>query len=189
MASATAGNPHDSLKKARCVLLPRGPVLRSFVKSKFPFNHLPITIMTEDKSTTSASEKLESSQAHAKKALEATTIAAREVAEAAKSNAMSAYSASKLELEAAAHDLKDAALSTYEDLSQAAKEKYSDLSQKARTRYSNVADLTSEATAEYKTQLEDLAIQTEDYVRDNPLTAIGVTFAAGIVLGLLLRRR
>ena len=40
--------------------------------------------MSEHKNTPSPSEKLESSQAHAKKALEVTAAAAREVAEAAK---------------------------------------------------------------------------------------------------------
>jgi ElaB/YqjD/DUF883 family membrane-anchored ribosome-binding protein len=42
---------------------------------------------------------------------------------------------------------------------------------------------------EYRDQLEDLAGQAEDYVRDNPFRAVGITFAAGLVLGLLLRRR
>ena len=46
-----------------------------------------------------------------------------------------------------------------------------------------------EAAGEYRDQLEDLAEQAEDYVRDNPFRAVGITFAAGLVLGLLLRRR
>jgi len=145
--------------------------------------------MTEHKHTPSASEKLESSQAHAKKALDVTTAAAREVAEAAKSSALNAYSTGRVELEAAAEDLKHAARSTYEDISKTARAKYGDLSKQARDRYSNAAELTSEAAAEYKAQLEELAEQAEDYVRDNPLRAVGITFAAGLFLGLLLRRR
>jgi len=143
---------------------------------------------TQEKSNLVA-DKLESSQAHALKALEATTAAAREVAEAAKSSALGAYSTSREELEAAALDLKDAALNTYDDLSQTAKAKYGDLSQKARARYENVAGLTSDAAAEYKEQFAELAVQAEDYVRDNPFRAVGITFAAGIFLGLLMRRR
>jgi ElaB/YqjD/DUF883 family membrane-anchored ribosome-binding protein len=154
-----------------------------------PLTIPPITTMTDDKTSTLASEKLESSQAHAKKALDATTAAAREVAEAAKNSARGAYSTSREELGAAAQDLKEAARSTYDDLSQTAKEKYGDLSEKARARYADVADLTSNAAQEYKTQFEDIAVQAEDYVRDNPFKAVGIVFAAGIVLGLLLRRR
>jgi hypothetical protein len=44
-------------------------------------------------------------------------------------------------------------------------------------------------SAEYRDQIEDLADQAEEYVRDNPFRAVGITFAAGLVLGLLLRRR
>ena len=145
--------------------------------------------MTEEKTSTSATEKLQSSQIHAKKAYDATATAAREVAVTAKASALSAYSASRDELEAAALDLKDAARSTYEDLSKTAKAKYGDLSEQAIKRYGDVADLTSETALEYKAQLEDLAVQAEDYVRDNPFRAVGITFAAGLVLGLLLRRR
>ena len=41
-----------------------------------------------------------------------------------------------------------------------------------------MADLTSETALEYKAKLEDLAVQAEDYVRDNPFKAVGITFAA-----------
>ncbi len=159
----------------------------SFLKSPPPTN--PNSIMTESKHTTSVSEKLESSQAHAKKALETTTAAALEVAELAKNNARSAYAASRGELEAAANDLKDAARHTYKDLSKTAKAKYGDLSQQALERYNEVAEQATQAAAEYKAQFEDLAEQAEDYIRDNPLRAVGITFAAGVVLGLILRRR
>ena len=56
-------------------------------------------------------------------------------------------------------------------------------------RHQNVADRAGEAAAQYRDQFEDLAEQAEDYVRDNPFRAVGITFAAGVVLGLLLRRR
>ena len=145
--------------------------------------------MTEEKSSISATEKLQSSQIHAKKAFDATAAAACEVAETAKASALNAYSSSRGELEAAALDLKDAARSTYEDLSKSAKAKYGDLSAQAIKRYGDVADLTSETALEYKAQLEDLAVQAEDYVRDNPFRAVGITFAAGLLLGLIMRRR
>ena len=145
--------------------------------------------MTEEKTSTSATEKLQSSQIHAQKALDATAAAAREVAETAQASALNAYSASRGELEAAALDLKDAARSTYDDLSKTAKAKYGDLSEQAIKRYGDVADRTSETALEYKAQLEDLAVQAEDYVRDNPFRAVGITFAVGLLIGLLLRRR
>ena len=121
--------------------------------------------------------------------MDATATAAREVAETAKVSALNAYSASRAELGAAAIDLKDAARSTYEDLSKTAKAKYGDLSEQAIKRYGDVADLTSETALEYKAQLEDLAVQAEDYVRDNPFRAVAITFAAGLLLGLIMRRR
>jgi len=52
-----------------------------------------------------------------------------------------------------------------------------------------LADRAVDAVADYRNQIEDLADQAEDYVRDNPFKAVGITFAAGLVLGLLLRRR
>jgi ElaB/YqjD/DUF883 family membrane-anchored ribosome-binding protein len=135
--------------------------------------------MSESSNTSNpAAEKLGSSQAHAKKALETTATVAREVAEVAKSGARTAYTAGREELGAAAQDLKEAARHTYEDLSR-----------EAKTRYSEVIDRSSEVAAEYRVQLEDLADQAEDYIRDNPFRAIGITFAAGVFLGLLLRRR
>ena len=102
---------------------------------------------------------------------------------------MAAYSAGRSELGAAAEDLKHAARTTYEDLSQTAKVKYGDLSEQARKKYTDVANLTTGAAQQYKAQFEDLAVQAEDYVRDNPFKAVGITFAAGMLLGLLLRRR
>lgn len=148
-----------------------------------------ITPMNDNTHTTSATEKLESSQAHAKKALDVTATAAREVAEAAKSSARAAYSTGREELGAAANDLKHAARSTYEDLSKTARAKYGDLSQQARERYNDAAERTSETAAEYKAQFDEIADQAEDYVRDNPFKAVGITFAVGLVIGLLLRRR
>ena len=135
--------------------------------------------MSESSNTSRpAAEKLESSQAHATKALETTASAAREVAEAARSGARTAYATGREELGAAAKDLKDAARHTYQDLSS-----------EARARYGDVIDRTGELAEEYRVQLEDLAAQAEDYVRDNPFRAVGITFAAGLVVGLLLRRR
>jgi ElaB/YqjD/DUF883 family membrane-anchored ribosome-binding protein len=145
--------------------------------------------MTDSKNTPSPSEKLESSQLHAKKALEATAAAAREVAEAAKSGARSAYSTGRGELEAAAHDLKDVARHTYDGLSKAAKSTYDGLANEARERYSHLAEEAGEAVAQYMAQFDELTEEAEDYVRDNPFKAVGITFAAGLLLGLLLRRK
>jgi ElaB/YqjD/DUF883 family membrane-anchored ribosome-binding protein len=129
-------------------------------------------------SSNPAAEKLESSHAHARKALETTTNAALGIAEVAKSGARAAYETGREELAAAAKDLKEAARHTY-----------GDLSREARARYGDVLDRSSEIAAEYRVQFEDLADEAEDYVRDNPFRAVGITFVAGLVLGLLLRRR
>jgi ElaB/YqjD/DUF883 family membrane-anchored ribosome-binding protein len=113
------------------------------------------------------SEKLESSQAHAKKALETTAAAAREIADSARFVAQSAYHESKSELTAAARDIKHAACATY----------------------SSLADQTSEVTNKWCERATELELELSEHVREKPLKALGVAFGLGLLLGIVLNRK
>ncbi|MFI0348738.1 MAG: hypothetical protein ACH346_08285 [Chthoniobacterales bacterium] len=114
-----------------------------------------------------ASEKLESSQAHAKKALDSTASAAREIATAARSAAQFAYREGKEELSAAARDMGDA----------------------ARATYSSLAEQTAVFTDQYREKLSDLEVEVVEYVREKPLQAVGIAFGVGLLLGIILNRK
>lgn len=114
-----------------------------------------------------ASEKLESSQAHAKKALDTTTAAAREIAGSARSVAQSAYRESKEELSAAARDVGHA----------------------ARATYTSLAEQTVAMTDQYREKASELEGEVTEYVREKPLQSLGIAFGVGLVLGIILNRR
>ncbi|MFZ4115817.1 MAG: DUF883 family protein [Chthoniobacterales bacterium] len=113
------------------------------------------------------SEKLESSQQHAKRALEKTTAAAREIADSAYSVAQSAYHESKSELSAAARDITHA----------------------ARATYSSLADQTNVITDEWYQKASEIEAELSEHVRQKPLQALGVAFGIGLVVGILLNRK
>ena len=123
--------------------------------------------MSHKEPTHNPSEKLESSQQHAKKAFETTTAAAREIADSACSVAQSAYHESKNELSAAARDMKHAACATY----------------------SSLADQTSVITNEWCERASEVEAELTEHVRQKPLQALGVAFGIGLVLGILLNRK
>ena len=114
-----------------------------------------------------ASEKLESSQAHAKKALDSTTSAAREIAGVARSAAQSAYREGKDELSAAARDIGDV----------------------ARATYSSLAEQTVAFTDQYREKISDLEVEVVEYVREKPLQAVGIAFGIGLLFGIILNRK
>lgn len=113
-----------------------------------------------------AKKKFDSSTAHTKAAIDATAEAAKNVSESVKKHSKTAYEVGKEHLGAAAKDLGDAANTTVQDLQGQAKTAF------------------EEATAKAK----NFQTQTEDYIRANPLQAVGLVFAAGVLLGLLTRR-
>lgn len=120
----------------------------------------PITINPE------AKKKIESSGAHTKAAIDATAAAAKQVGETVKHHAKTAYDASKEHLTAAAKDLGDAATTTAGDLKTHAQTALNEASTKAK-------NLQSEA---------------EDYIRTQPLKALGIAFAIGLFFGIVVRR-
>ena len=113
------------------------------------------------------SDKLESSQAHAKKALDTTTAAAREIADSARVLAHSAYCESKDELSAAARDVKHAASATY----------------------ASFADQTSAVTNKWCERASEIEEELIEHVREKPLQAIGVAFGIGFFLAIILNRK
>lgn len=125
--------------------------------------------MTHQKTTPtpSASEKLESSQVHAKKALDKTTSAAREIAGNAREIAQSAYEESREELSAAARDMNHA----------------------ARATYSSLADQTTALSHQCCEKASELETELTEYVREKPLHSVGIAFGVGLFLGIILNRR
>ncbi len=93
--------------------------------------------------------------------------------ESGKSHAKSAAD----EISAAAHDLKDAAGAKAQEFRAAAEEKASEFKHRAE-------DAVTEARERAKTFQSD----GERYVRENPIQAVLSAFAAGFVIGLILRR-
>lgn len=132
---------------------------------------------TNTEASNVAGSKFESGTAHAKAALDETTAAAKEVFEAGKKRAVSAVSTSKEHLTQAAKDLGEAANAKYQDLRSQATNKAEEYKGRAQEAFGT-------ATAKAKTFQGD----TEQYIRDNPLQAIGIAAAAGFVLGLIMRR-
>ncbi|MDD5198572.1 MAG: hypothetical protein PHC88_02115 [Terrimicrobiaceae bacterium] len=124
-----------------------------------------------------ANEKFESGTAHAKAALEETTAAAKEVYEAGMKRAQTAIASSKEHLTHAAKDIGEAASAKYEDIRTQATSKVGEYKGRAQQAISGA---TSKA--------QDLQGDTEQFVRDNPLQAIGIAVGVGFVLGLIMRR-
>lgn len=118
-------------------------------------------------STQLASEKLGSSQAHAKKAYDTTASAAKEIVGAARSAAQSAYRESKDELSAAARDMSEA----------------------ARVTCTSLAEQTALITQEYREKLSDLEVEVVDYVREKPLQSVAIAFSIGLLAGIILNRK
>ncbi|MEO6053250.1 MAG: hypothetical protein ABIP97_04490 [Chthoniobacterales bacterium] len=113
-----------------------------------------------------AEDKLASSQEHARKAVEATKKAAQ-----------SAYEESKQHISAAAQDLGEAANAKYGEIRNQVGQAAQDYSGRAR-------DAWTDATVCAKGFQEE----SEQYIRENPLQAVGVALGIGFILGLIFRR-
>jgi ElaB/YqjD/DUF883 family membrane-anchored ribosome-binding protein len=124
-----------------------------------------------------AGQKLESGAAHAKAALEETTAAAKEVYEVGRKRAESAISSSKDHLSQAAKDLSEAANAKYQDIRSQATSKAEEYKGRAQEAFSTATN-----------RAQDFQGDTEQYIRDNPLQAIGIAAGIGFVLGLIMRR-
>lgn len=77
----------------------------------------------------------------------------------------------------AANEFKEAASAKLHDLRDTLNERAGEYRERAN-------QVWSETTGRARTLTED----GEDYIRENPLQAVGIALAAGFVLGLILRR-
>lgn len=121
----------------------------------------------QNTSPSSALEKLESSQNHAKKAFDTTASAAKEIAGDACSTAHSAYREGKEELSAAAKDIGHA----------------------ARATCSSLAEQTAAMKDEYCEKAGELEAGIVEYVRERPLRSVGIAFGIGLLGGILFSKR
>jgi ElaB/YqjD/DUF883 family membrane-anchored ribosome-binding protein len=149
--------------------------MRTRVERKFIMSETSADPVTEPSST--ANEKFESGTAHAKAALDETTAAAKEVFETGKKRAQAAIASSKDHLSHAAKDLGEAAGAKYETIRAQATTKAGEYKGRAQ-------EVFSEATS----KAQNLQGDTEQYIRENPLQAVGIAAAAGFVIGLIMRR-
>lgn len=124
-----------------------------------------------------AGKKLESSTEHARKVIDAAAGAGRVVGETVKAQTKVAIDAGREHLGAAAKDLGEAASATYSDLRNQAREKSADLRNNANAFFD-----------EASTYVQAYQTETEAYIREKPLQAVGIALGVGFVLGLLIRR-
>lgn len=131
--------------------------------------------MTE--TNTSPENKLASSQEHARKAVEATKKAAQATIEAGKQHLGSALNESKSHLSAAASDLGEAANAKYGEIRSQVENTAQDYTGRAK-------QALNEATIRARGFQDD----GEQYIRENPLQAVGIALGVGFILGLIFRR-
>lgn len=122
-------------------------------------------------------KKLESGADHAKKALDAATEATKNVGEVVKKEAQGAYQAGREHLTAAAKDISDAAAAKYDEVRGQARATADQYKGKAQAAWD---DATHRA--------QDFQGETETYIRENPLKAVGIALGIGFVLGVIFRR-
>ena len=121
---------------------------------------------TQYDESTRAEEKLESGTAHARAALDTTAAAAKEVIETSRTQARQAISTGKEHLGRAAKDLGEAARATASDI---------------RTKINFKAD-------EAKERAQIVQSETEQFIREKPLQAVGIAAAVGFVIAMIVRR-
>lgn len=127
--------------------------------------------------TDPAEINLEASKAHAEAAGDTAKTAAQDIYSSTKGKAEAAIGKGKEQLSKAAQDLSDAGKAKYEDLKAKATVKGEEYKGKAQ-------DALGEAQAKAKVIQSD----SEQYIRDNPLQAVGIALGVGFVLGIVLRK-
>lgn len=120
---------------------------------------------TQDKSS-SVHKKLESGADHAKKALDAATAASKQVGETVREQAQTAYETGREHLTAAAKDLSAA----------------------ANVKYQEIRSQAKDTAEDYRNRAKSFQGDSESYIRENPLRAVGIAIGVGFVLGVLFRR-
>jgi len=101
----------------------------------------------------------------------------KEVFEVGKQRAQTAIASGKEHLSKAAKDLGEAASVKYQEIRSQATAKADEYKGKAR-------EVFTDASAKARNFQSD----TEQYIRDNPLQAVGAALGIGFILGLIMRR-
>ncbi len=125
-----------------------------------------VTDLISDNPTPTAEDKLDKSAAHTKTAVENTKSAAKD-----------AYSTGKDQLSKAAKDLSDAA-----------SVKYSNLRSEAAAKGEEYKGKAQEALSDAQVRAKAYQSDAEQYIRDNPLQAVGAALGVGFLIGLILRK-
>ncbi len=88
----------------------------------------------------------------------------------------------------AARDLREAATAKAQDLRDAATAKAHDLRETLTGRANEYREHATRIWSDTAVRARSLQEDGEDYIRENPLQAVGIALAVGFALGLILRR-
>ena len=94
-----------------------------------------------------------------------------------KKHAQTAYEAGREHLTAAAKDVSEAATAKYGEIRGQAQNLAEDYKGRAKTAFDGAA-----------VRAQDFQGETESYIRENPLKAVGIAVGVGFVLGVIFRR-
>ncbi len=110
---------------------------------------------------------------------------AKDAADEAIDKARETYEATREKIE----DLGDEVGDRYERASDSLRKSAERASEKARQRYRDAADSLKSGYSKVKKDMDGLAGDATNYIRDNPGKSILIAAGIGVALGLLLRRR
>ena len=88
----------------------------------------------------------------------------------------------------AARELRDAAAAKAQDLRDAATARAQDLRETLADRANEYREHASRIWSDTAVRARGLQEDGEDYIRENPLQAVGIALAVGFAVGLILRR-
>jgi len=92
-------------------------------------------------------------------------------------------------MEARAKDLSGQAKTLARDAKEAVQEKAGELSERARTFGAAAAESARNAYQVSKEKVISGAQATDEAIRENPYTSIGIAFGVGLLIGVIARRK
>tara|TARA_R110002096_G_scaffold206192_10_gene392390 strand:+ start:7054 stop:7416 length:363 start_codon:yes stop_codon:yes gene_type:complete len=108
--------------------------------------------------------------------------------ESTKSHALQAAEELRAAASAKAAQLKQAAESRASQIRDVAGEQADTLKSAAGEQAGHVREVAEVGLRDARAKVEDLKVELEAYVRENPTKAVLTTFGIGVFLGMLLRR-
>ncbi len=88
----------------------------------------------------------------------------------------------------AADEIRQAAVAKAEELKSVASTKAEEFRKAANVRANEYRAKAESAVADARVRAKSFQDESEKYIRDNPLRAVGSAFAVGLIFGLLIRR-